>query len=119
MDQKEREQSDAQEWFDLNAEEMTTAEYYFTKFSELSISFSQFLMHCQTIEIRFPTNLTSSSMILLKMQIYLLLKRITEHWKMWRQSQIAQDFQLSPAKEFKTLSLIQRERVQRRALTGR
>ena len=50
MDQKEREQnsfdwlieSDAQEWFDLNAEEMTTAEHHFTKFSEFAFSFSQF-----------------------------------------------------------------------------
>ena len=50
MNQKEREQSqfdwliesDAQEWFDSNAEEMTTAEPYFTKFSELAFSFSQF-----------------------------------------------------------------------------
>ena len=108
-----------QEWFDSNAEEMMTAEHDFTKFSELAFSFSQFSMHCQTIEIRFPTNLTSSSMILLKTQIYLLLKRITEHWKMWHQSQIAQDLLLSPAIEFKTLSLIQRQRVQRRTLTGR
>ena len=76
-------------------------------------------MHCQTIEIRFSTNLTSSSVILLKPQIYLLLKRIPEHWKMWYQSQIAQDLQLSLAKEFKTLSLIQRQRVQGRTLTGR
>ena len=58
-------------------------------------------------------------MILLKPQIYLLLKRITEHWKMWHQSKIAQDLQLSPAKEFKALSLIQRQRVQGRTLTGR
>ena len=35
-------ESDAQEWFDLNAEEMTTAEHYFPKFSELAFSFSQF-----------------------------------------------------------------------------
>ena len=48
-------------------------------------------------------------MILLKTQNYLLLKRITEHWKMWHQSQIAQDLQLSPAKEFKTLELFQRQ----------
>ena len=76
-------------------------------------------MNCQTIEIRFRTNLTSSSMLLLKMQIYLLLKRITEHWKMWHQSQIAQDLQLSLAKEFKTLSLIQRQRVQGITIIGR
>ena len=38
---------------------------------------------------------------------------------MWHQSQIAQDLQLSPAKEFKTLSLIQRQKVQGRTLTGR
>ena len=63
--------------------------------------------------------MTSSSMILLKTQIYLLLKRITEDWKMCQQSQIAQDLQMSPAKEFKTLSLIQRQRGQGRTLTGR
>ena len=38
---------------------------------------------------------------------------------MWHQSQIVQDLQLSSAKEFKTLSLIQRQRVQGRTLTGR
>ena len=35
-------ESDAQEWFDSNTEEMTTAEHYFTKFSELAFSFTQF-----------------------------------------------------------------------------
>ena len=40
------------------------------------------------------------------------------HWKMWHQSQIVQDLQLSPPKEFKRLSLILRQRVEGRTLTG-